>query len=226
MAETSVAAEPRIVIEVWADLGCPWCYIGKHRLQAAIAARPDRDRFQVEIRSFELDPDATYEPEPITTAFSRKYGRDAASAMKAERQIQALAESEGLAFDVSRLNANTFNLHRVTQYAKEAGKGTEFFSRVQDGFFAGDLNPYDVETLVAVAESLGLSGSRVRDVLAGDEYADAVRADVAEASALGARGVPFTVFNRVLAASGAQSVASYADALTQAANMSHRGSAR
>lgn len=225
MSEVTEAAEPLALIEVWADLGCPWCYTGKHRLQKAIDARPDAARFRVEIRSFDLDPQASHHPEPIPVVFARKYGRDTSAAMEAERQIQALAESEGLAFDVNRLNANTFDLHRVTQYAREAGKGTEFFSRVQDGFFAGQLNPYDAEALVEVAESLGLSGSRVREVLARDEYAREVRADVDEAASLGARGVPFTVFDRVLAASGAQSVAGYGRALDAAVDHRSRNSA-
>lgn len=114
------------------------------------------------------------------------------------------------------MNANTFDLHRGVQFAEELGKGLEFFSQVQDRYFAGEVNPYDADTLVEVAESLGLPGSRVREVLTSDEYAGAVRADVAEGMALGAKGVPFTVFGRRLAASGAQSTAAYGRGLAQA----------
>jgi len=216
MEQNNTANATPVVVEVWSDLGCPWCYVGKHRLQRAIDARPDAERFEVKIRSFELIPDSPREPETIESAFIRTHGGDASGVMQAEKRAQALAQREGLPFDLDRMNANTFDLHRVMHFAEESGKGLGFFSQVQDRFFAGEITPYDADTLVEVAESLGLPGARVREVLAGDEYADAVRADVAEGMSLGARGVPFTVFGRRLAASGAQSVAGYGQALDQA----------
>jgi len=214
-ATPSGTARP-ITIEVWADLGCPWCYIGKHRLQEAIAARSDRDRFGLRLRSFELNPGAPHTPETIESAFSRSHGGNAEVVLRAERQIQAVARSEGLPFSLDRLNANTFDFHRVVHHADEQGLGLVFFTLVQDRFFAGDLNPFDVDALAAAAAEVGLGADRVREVLAGDEYADAVRADIAEGRSLGVQGVPFTVFDRRLAASGAQSVAGYAQALDAA----------
>lgn len=201
--------EAPIVVEVWADLGCPWCYVGKHRVQRAIDARPDADRFQVKIRSFELNPNAPRTPETIESAFIRSHGGNADAVLQAEGRIQALSQREGLPFSVDRLNANTFDFHRVTHYADEAGKGLEFFSLAQDRFFAGEINPFDGEALVQVAEEVGLSGDRVRGVLASDEYADAVRADTREGQELGIQGVPFAVFGRRFAASGAQSLEAY-----------------
>lgn len=200
---------PPVVIEMWTDLGCPWCYLGKHRLQAAIDERSDAERFQVRLRSFELNPDAPRERETIESAFIRSHGGDATMVRDAERRIQSLAQAEGLAFSVDRLNANTFDFHRVLHYAADQGKGTEFLSAVQDQFFAGAINPFDPAVLVQVAESLGLGGERVREVLDGDEYAAAVRADRREGAALGLTGVPFVVFDRQFAAPGAQSVESY-----------------
>ncbi|MUL43682.1 DsbA family oxidoreductase [Streptomonospora sp. PA3] len=218
MEKIHAGGSPPVVVEEWADLGCPWCYIGKHRLREAISRRPDADRFVVKIRSFELLPDAPREPETVESAFIRSHGGDTAVAERAERRMQVLAQREGLPFDVDRLNANTFDLHRVTHYAEESGLGSAFFSQVQDRLFAGEFNPFEPGALADEAESAGLSGERVREVLAGDEYADAVRADVAEARALGARGVPFTVLDRRLALAGAQSVAGYARALDEAAS--------
>lgn len=210
-------AEPvRVVIEFWADLGCPWCYFGRHRLQRAIAARPDAERFELKIRSFELHPESPREPEKIQSVLIRTYGGDGSAVMRTERRAQALAKREGLAFDLDRMNANTFDLHRVMHAADEYGKGLAFFSQVQDRFFAGEINPYDTDTLVSVAESLGVPGARAREVLAGDEHATAVRADRADGMALGARGVPFAVFGRGIAVSGAQSVAGYGQALDEA----------
>lgn len=207
--------DPPVVIEMWTDLGCPWCYVGKHRLQAAIDQRPDADRFEIRLRSFELNPDAPREPETIESAFTRSHGGDAGVVLEAERRIQALARREGLSFSLDRLNANTFDFHRVLHYANEQGVGIEFFSAVQDQFFAGAINPFEPNTLVQVAESAGLDGDRARQVIASDEYAAAVRADRREGEALGVSGVPFVVFDRQVAAPGAQSVEVYGRILDQ-----------
>ena len=208
---------PQVVIEVWSDLGCPWCYVGQHRLQAAIAQRPDADRFGIRMRSFELNPAAPQEPETIEKAFIRTHGGTAAHVLQAERQAQAIARAEGLEFSLDRLSANTFDLHRVVQYAGDQGRGVEFFSEVQDGFFAGTLNPYNSDALAGVAESVGLDGQRVREILASNEYADRVRADRTEGLELGVAGVPFVVLDRRVAAPGAQKVPVYAQLLEQVA---------
>ncbi|NGO43043.1 DsbA family oxidoreductase [Streptomyces ureilyticus] len=207
----------RVIIEVWADLGCPWCYVGKHRLQAAISQRPDAHRFKIMMRSFELDPEAPQELEKNEESFIRTHGGTAAHVLQAERQMQAVARKEGLEYSLDRLNANTFNLHRVVQYANDQGRGFEFFSDVQDGFFAGTLNPYNSDALAGVAESVGLDGQRVREILTSNEYADRVRADRREGVELGATGVPFVVLDRRMAAPGAQKVAVYAQLLEQVA---------
>ncbi|MEU6040575.1 DsbA family oxidoreductase [Actinomadura sp. NPDC047616] len=207
----------QVVIEVWADLGCPWCYVGKHRLQAAISQRPDADRFKIMMRSFELDPEAPQELEKNEKSFIRTHGGTAAHVLQAERQMQAMARKEGLEYSLDRLNANTFNLHCVVQYANDQGRGFEFFSEVQDGFFAGTLNPYNSDALAGVAESVGLDGQRVREILTSNEYADRVRADRREGVELGATGVPFVVLDRRVAAPGAQKAAVYAQLLEQVA---------
>ena len=208
---------PRVVIEVWADLGCPWCYVGKHRLQAAIARRPDADRFEIVMRSFELDPSAPREPEKNEKSFIRAHGGTADDVLRAERRMQAMAREEGLAFSLDRLNATTFDLHRVVQYANDQGRGFAFFSDIQDGFFAGTLSPYTPDTLAGVAETVGLDGQRVREILAGNEYAKRVRADRAEGLELGATGVPFVVLDRRVAAPGAQPVPVYGQLLERVA---------
>lgn len=207
----------QVVIEVWSDLGCPWCYVGKHRLRTAIAQRLDADRFKVVMRSFELSPAAPKQPETIEEAFIRTHGGTADHFVAAERRIQAIAREEGLEFTLDRLGANTFDLHRVVQYANDEGLGFEFFSTVQDGFFAGTLNPYAPDALAGVAESVGLDGQRVHAILASNEYADRVRADRAEGLELGATGVPFVVLDRRVAAPGAQKVPVYGQLLEQVA---------
>ncbi|MFD5090102.1 DsbA family oxidoreductase [Amycolatopsis thailandensis] len=209
--------EPRVAIEVWSDLGCPWCYLGKHRLQTAIARRPDADRFEIVMRAFELDPGAPREPEANEKSFLRAHGGAAVDVLRAERRMQALARQEGLEYSLNRMNANTSDLHRVVRYANDQRRGFEFFSTVQDGFFAGTLDPHDPDTLAGVAAAIGLDGRRVREILANSEYADRVRADRREGLELGAAGVPFVVFDRLVAAPGAQKIPVYSRLLERVA---------
>ncbi|PSK97230.1 putative DsbA family dithiol-disulfide isomerase [Haloactinopolyspora alba] len=218
MAEQATQPEgSKVTIEVWADLGCPWCYVAKHRLQTAITQRPDADRFEIVMRSFQLDPGAPQEPEKNEESYIRTHGGTAADLLRAERQMQTIARKEGLEYTPDRLNANTFALHRVVQYANDQGRGFEFFSKVQDGFFTGTLNPHDPDALAGLAESVGLDGRRVHEILASDEYADRVHADRNEALELGANGVPFVVLDRRVGAPGAQKVPAYAQLLEQVA---------
>ena len=205
----------KVLVEMWTDLGCPWCYVGKHRLQTAIQHRDDADRFQIRLRSFELNPGAPRVPETIASAFMRSHGGNADTVLRAEQQIQALAHSEGLPFSLDRLNANTFDVHRVLHYANERDRGLPFFSLLQDEFFAGETNPFDPDELARAAESTGLSAARVREVLAGSEYDASVRADQDEGRALGVTGVPFTVFGRRYAIAGAQLIETYSEVLTK-----------
>jgi predicted DsbA family dithiol-disulfide isomerase len=204
-----------VIIEMWTDLVCPWCYIGEHRLQTAIGRRPDADRFVLRLRSFELDPGAPRVPETIATAFVRSHGGDAGAVTRVERHVQALANGEGLPFSLDRFNANTFDIHRVLQYANEEDRGLAFFSLVQDRYFAGEINPFDPDALARAAQAAGLSAQRVREVLASGEYGASVRADQDEGRALGVTGVPFTVFDRRYAVAGAQSVEVYSQILAE-----------
>jgi len=206
-----------VVIEMWADLACPWCYVSKHRLQEAIERRPDAERFTILMRSFQLDPDAPSEPETNEASYLRSHGGTADQLLAAERQMQAFARREGLDYAIDRMVANTFDLHRVVQYAADQGLGYELFSTLQDGFFTGTLDPYQEEALVGVAESVGLDGQRVREILGNDEYADRVRDDRTEALELGANGVPFVVVGRRVAAPGALKPSGYDQLLEQAA---------
>jgi predicted DsbA family dithiol-disulfide isomerase len=123
---------------------------------------------------------------------------------------------------LDRRSANTFDVHRVLHHAQAEGRGSQFFTTAQDRFFAGDLNPFDREQLLTVTQEVGLDRAGVDTVLAGDDYAAAVRADRAEGSALGITGVPFVVIDRRLAAAGAQTVEAYGAALDQAITTSVR----
>lgn len=205
----------RLRLDVWTDLGCPWCYLGVHRLRHTLDELGVTERTELVPRSFELDPGAAAEPMTIPEIFTRKYGLSAQDAAQAEARIQKLAAAERLPFTSDRLHAKSFDVHRVLQLANEHGRGVEFFETVQRRYFAGQINPYEHDTLVAVAVETGLDGDVVRDVLAGNAYAERVRADEALGRSLGITGVPFVLLDQRYAIAGAQSAEEYARAITQ-----------
>ncbi len=206
----------QVLVELWTDLGCPWCYLGKHRLEAAIARRPDAARFELRPRSFELDPQAETQPEPVREHLARTDGAADAQVEEMEARVAGLAAADGLPFSDARSIANTFDVHRVLQLANERSLGAALLGAVQDGYFAGTLDPFDPAELVTAAVSAGLDADEVEAVLGSDAHAEAVRADEAEARALGVTGVPFVVYDRRIATAGAQSVEGFGQALAQA----------
>jgi predicted DsbA family dithiol-disulfide isomerase len=205
----------RLRLDVWTDLGCPWCYVGIHRLRRAMDDLGVADRVELVLRSFELDPGASAEPMTISEIFTRKHGLTARDAAQAEARVQKLAHAEGLPFTTERLHANSFDVHRVLQLANRHGRGVDFFEAVQQRYFAGQINPYQHDSLIAVAVETGLDGEMVRDVLAGNGFADQVREDEAAGRRLGVTGVPFVVLDQQYAIAGAQSAAAYAQAIAQ-----------
>jgi predicted DsbA family dithiol-disulfide isomerase len=166
----------------------------------------------VRLRSFELTPDAPREPESILSAFTRSHGGNDEAVLSAERRIQGIAR-EGLTFALERLDANTFDFHGVLHYANGQGRGREFFSRVQDSYFAGELNPFDPDALARAAGTSGLAVDRVTEIPAGQDDAGAAHSDRRDGQELGLNGVPFVVFFRRVAAPGAQSTAVYEEIL-------------
>jgi predicted DsbA family dithiol-disulfide isomerase len=214
--ETPPADAVLLGLDMWTDLGCPWCYLGIHRLRHALDHLGVTDRTNLVLRSFELDPNATAEPMTIPEIFTRKHGLSARDAVQAEARIQKLAAAEGLPFSSDRLHANSFDVHRVLQLANEHGRGVEFFETVQRRYFAGQINPYEHDTLIAVAVETGLEGDVVRAALAGNGYAAQVRADENLGRSLGITGVPFVLLDQRYAIAGAQSADAYARAISQA----------
>ncbi|MFG1848193.1 DsbA family oxidoreductase [Micromonospora carbonacea] len=207
------AAGP-LTVEVWTDLGCPWCYLGSHRLRHAMNRAGGR--ITLTLRSFELDPDASAEPMTIPEILTRKHGLPTQAAMQAEAAMQAQAAAEGLPFSTDRVHANSFDVHRVLQLANRHGAGAVFFETVQKRYFAGETNPYDHASLTEVAVEVGLDGDEVRAVLASDSYAQQVRRDERRARELGVTGVPFVLLGQRFAVAGAQSIDAYAQAISRA----------
>ncbi|WP_029150125.1 DsbA family oxidoreductase [Microbacterium indicum] len=211
------SSDDRLEIEVWADVLCPWCYLGDARLEKAIEASPHRDRIDVRIRTFQLDPEFPSEPRPVVEYLADKKGMTTEQARQMEGQMAGLAAAEGLAYDSDHRVQNTLDMLRLVHLANDHGAGWEFMKAMQTLLFSGDDAAFDPETHVRVGTSLGIPEAEIRDVLAGDRYADAVRAEHEEALQLGARGVPFTVLGRRLGIPGAVPTEAYGQAIEQAA---------
>ncbi|WP_042422501.1 DsbA family oxidoreductase [Streptacidiphilus anmyonensis] len=205
-------------VEIWGDINCPWCYIGKARFEKALAAFPHRDQVEVVHRSFELDPQAPQEPRPVLPAIAAKYGISVDQAREAEERIASHAHGEGLPYrGAERDVANSFDMHRLLHFAEERGRQEQLLDLLYRENFDGDTSPFAPGRLLALAVEAGLDERQAADVLADPAaHADAVREDEATAAALGATGVPFYVFDRRLGVSGAQPPAAFTSALEQA----------
>jgi predicted DsbA family dithiol-disulfide isomerase len=202
-------------VEIWSDIACPWCYIGKRRFETALAAFEHADDVRVTWRSFELDPGAPVERGGDRTShLAEKYGTTREQAAAMQRTMTEVAGGEGLGFrfDIAR-GGNTFDAHRLLHLATAHG--------AQDALKEGLLRAYlcegrlvgDPAVLGALALDAGLPKDEVGEVLAGDRYAAEVREDERTAAALGITAVPFFVVDRTIGASGAQPPATLTELL-------------
>jgi predicted DsbA family dithiol-disulfide isomerase len=207
-----------VKVEIWSDVVCPWCYIGKRRFESALAAFEHRDEVEVEWRSFELDPQAAPDTgEDPVERLARKYGMTREDALAAHARVTGLAAQEGLTYrlDVAR-PANTFDAHRLLHLAAERGLQAAAEERLFAAYFTEGRSLGDPETLVALAVEVGVDEAAAREMLRGDAYADAVAGDEREASELGISGVPFFVIDRRYGISGAQPAELIGQALERA----------
>ena len=206
-------------VEIWSDVVCPWCHIGKRRFEAALARFPHRDAVEVEWKAFELDPGARSAPagDPVSATdyaerLARKYGTSLAGAQQMTDHMTQQAAAEELDFRFDRaVRANTFDAHQVIHLAAERGVQDGVKERLLTAYFTEGEAVGDRETLVRLAAEAGLDPDEVRAALEDQRYAGAVRRDEAEAAGLGISGVPFFVVDRRYGVNGAQS----ADALLQ-----------
>jgi predicted DsbA family dithiol-disulfide isomerase len=194
-------------VEIWSDVACPWCYVGKRRFEAALARFEHRDEVRVSWRSFELDREAPREREgDRAERLAEKYGMTVEQARAAERRLTAVAAEEGLdfRFDVARAGS-TFDAHRIVHLAGEHGLEDAMKERLLRGYFTEGELMADHDTLTRMAVEVGLDEREARDTLAGDRFAEQVREDERTAGALGIGAVPTFVVERKLGVSGAQS---------------------
>ncbi|WP_369256408.1 DsbA family oxidoreductase [Geodermatophilus amargosae] len=193
-------------IEVWSDVVCPWCYIGKRRLETALERFPHRDAVEVVWRSFQLDPSAPEgETHATLPALAAKYGRPVEEMRAMMRHVEETAADEGLSYDLANgVSGNTLLAHELTHLAATHGLQGAMEERLFSAYFEEGRPVFDVDALVPLAVEVGLDEAEVRAALADSRFRPAVLADVATAQALGATGVPFFVVDRKYGASGAQ----------------------
>jgi predicted DsbA family dithiol-disulfide isomerase len=194
-----------IVVNIWTDLICPWCFIGKRRFEAALAKFEHRDSVQVRWRSFELDPNAPAEAvERAPALLQRKYGMSAEQAAEANARVTAIAAEVGLKYRLDESwPVNSFDAHRVMHLANDHGVGEAVRERLMTAYTGEGVALADHETLAAQAARAGLDERLTLAMLDGDDYTEAVRADEREAAAIGVNGVPGFLAGRFLV-SGAQ----------------------
>jgi predicted DsbA family dithiol-disulfide isomerase len=193
-------------VEVWTDVICPWCYIGRSRFDKALTQFVHRETVEVAYRSFELDPEAPVQSEmTLEEKLATKYGLSRAEARAANERVTKIAAEEGLQFrlDLAR-PTNTLAAHRLLQLASVRHIRPAVEERLQKAYFTEGASLADPETLLRLATEAGLKEEDARHVLAGQAFTLQVRADEKEAAALGARGVPFFAFDRQQMMSGAQ----------------------
>ncbi len=205
-------------VEIWSDVVCPWCYLGKRRFEQALDAFDHRDQVDVVYRSFELDPSApTNVSTPTVDLLAGKYGMSIQQANDAQRQMEQRAAADGLTFNMDGLlSGNTRDAHRLLHLAKARGRQPELTERLHRAYFTEQTSIFDHSSLSALAVEVGLDSDEVERVLAGDEYAHEVAEDEAIAGQLGATGVPFFVIDRRYGISGAQPADTILSALQQA----------
>jgi predicted DsbA family dithiol-disulfide isomerase len=202
-----------VQVEIWSDVVCPWCYIGKRRFEAAVE-RFDGD-VEIVWRSFELDPGAPAMREHSAAQhLASKYGMSVEQAEASHAQMTELAAQEGLEYHFEKARGgNSFDAHRLIHLAAAHGKQAEAQERVMRGYFTDGLPIGDREALMALGDELGLDA---RAALESDEYAEAVREDEMLAQRIGIQGVPFFVLDRRYGVSGAQPADVLVQALEQA----------
>jgi predicted DsbA family dithiol-disulfide isomerase len=207
-----------VIVEVWSDVACPWCYIGKRRFERALAGFDAAADVDVTWRSYQLDPSI---PRGSRLAHDKmlaeKYGVSADQVRAMNDRVVGLAAAEGLDYHFERyVMVNTLDAHRMSHLARSQGLGPEMHERLFHAQFVEGAVLDDPDTLVRLATEVGVDEDGAREVADGDAFADEVADDIREAQMLGVSGVPFFAIDRRFGISGAQPTELFASALEQA----------
>ena len=204
-------------VEIWSDIMCPFCYIGKRHYEAAVKQFPQAEELKLEWHSYQLDPTIPKQMDEDLNVYqylAQRKGVTEQEARKMHDGVMAMANAAGLDynFDIAVV-ANSFDAHRMIQMAKSKGLGDEAEERLFRAYFAEGKNFADHEVLMELGKEIGLTEKDIQESLTNDEYAYKVNQDIQEAAAIGVRGVPFFVFNRKYGVSGAQPVSVFLETI-------------
>jgi predicted DsbA family dithiol-disulfide isomerase len=196
----------KMKVEIWSDVMCPFCYIGKRKFEKALAEFPDKADIELEWKSFQLAPDMkTTLGKSIHQYLAEHKGFGLEEAKRMNDHVTAMAEKVGLTYNFDKsIVANSFNAHRFSHFAKQKGKQNEAEEKLFQAYFTNGKNIDDYNTLIHLGEEIGLDPMELRTALEKGAFGDEVNADIEEAHQLGVQGVPFFVFDRKYAVSGAQ----------------------
>lgn len=211
-------SKPAMKIEIWSDIVCPWCYIGKRRFEQALDSFEHKQYIEVEYKSFQLDPQMETDTSiTVQQYLADKKGIDIDQAQEMTIRVEGVAASLGLDYDFERaIPINTLKAHGLLHYAKTVNKQLELKERLMKAYFIEGQNCDDNETLLKLAMEIGLDTAASKNVLEQDSYGKAVQSDILEARSLGLRGVPFFVFNRKYGISGAQELDAFIKTIEEA----------
>jgi len=202
-------------VEIWADVVCPWCYLGKRRFEQALEGFEHRDEVEVTYRAFQLDPQA--ETMDRTQMLVSKFGVTPERAVQLNEEMEQRAAEAGLEYNLSdTVVGNTLDAHRLVHLASEAGMQEAFVEALYKAHFTDRRSLFDHDSLTKIAVEAGLEEDAVRKVLESGEYAEAVAAEQSAAQDLGATGVPFFVFDRRYGVAGAQATETFSEVLAKA----------
>ena len=217
--KTVASGTPRMKVEVWSDIMCPFCYIGKRNYEAALGRFEGKENIEIEWHSFQLDPTIPKNipvKENVYQYLADKKGISYEQSAKMHERVIQMAKDAGLDYRFDKaIVANSFDAHRLIQLAKTKGLDDAAEERLFRAYFTEGKDFGDHDTLVSIGKEIGLSEDEIRSALVSEDYAERVEQDIQEASEIGVQGVPFFVFDRRYAVSGAQPPEYFLQALGQ-----------
>lgn len=205
-----------MIIDVWSDVVCPWCFIGKRRLEKALSNFEHKDKVSVRHRAFQLDPSIN-QTVPTSLMLAEKYKVDSEQVKAMQANVCSIADGEGLCYKLENtLSGNTFDAHRLLLWSATIDKQDELLEAMYSSYFEKERPLFSHSDLVLVASGIGIDADKVEEILITDKYSDEVIADRNLAAQLGATGVPFFVFDMKFGISGAQPLENFVKTLDEA----------
>ncbi len=210
-----------MIIDIWSDVVCPWCFIGKRRLEKALSLFEHRDQVTIRHRAFQLQPDITSTVD-TKSYLAQKYQMAQEQVEQMQANVCAIADGEGLCYNLDgTLSGNTFDAHRLLLWSAEIGKQDALLEAMYSAYFEKSQPLFSRDDLIAVCSQVGISATEVDEILSSDKFSQEVIADRALATQLGATGVPFFVVDMKYGISGAQPLEAFTQTLETAWQETH-----